>query len=96
MNNQKVPSRSDLINTLSMLSDDALEYVWRPIMYAYLWTDCHGHDQLTDDDMFRMHLSGMIAHGSPEDVKELDVWRHLIESRAWRHDIEKKRKKSLA
>lgn len=78
MNNQKIPSRSDLINTLSMLSDDALEYVWRPIMYAYLWTDCHGHDQLTDDDMFRIQLSGMIAHGSPEEVKSLDVWRLAI------------------
>lgn len=72
-------ARSILSKILSELSDDALVCVWRPIMYAYLWTDSHDHDRLTDDDMHRIHLSGMIAHGSPEAVESLDEWRLAIE-----------------
>ena len=73
-------ARSTLLKILSVLSDDALVCVWRPIMYAYLWTDFHDHDRLTDDDMCRIHLSGVIAHGSPELVERLDKWRHALES----------------
>lgn len=72
-------ARSTLVKILSALSDDALAYVWRPIMYAYLWTDGHGHDRLTDDDMRRIHLSGMIAHGSPVAVERLDKWRRAVD-----------------
>ena len=72
-------ARSILEKTLSVLSDEALVYVYRPIMYAYLWTDGHGHNRLTDDDMRRVHLSGMIAHGSPAAVERLDKWRHAVE-----------------
>ena len=72
-------ARSILVKTLLKLSDDALAYVWRPIMYAYLWTDGHGHDRLTDDDMRRMNLSGVIAHGSPKLVETLDRLRLGVE-----------------
>lgn len=72
-------ARSTMVKILSALSDDALAYVWRPIMYAYLWTDGHGHDRLTDDDMRRIGLSGMIAHGSPVAVERLDKWRLAVE-----------------
>ena len=72
-------ARSTLVKILSELSDDALVYVWRPIMYAYLWTDGHGHDKLTDDDMRRISLSGIIANGSPEVVEQLDKWRWAVE-----------------
>lgn len=72
-------ARSTLVKILSALSDEALAYVWRPIMYAYLWTDCHGHDKLTDDDMRRIHLSGVAANGSPEVVEQLDKWRWAVE-----------------
>ena len=72
-------ARSTLVKIISALSDDALAYVWRPIMYAYLWTDGHGHDRLTDDDMHRIQLSGMIANGSPVAVERLDKWRRAVE-----------------
>ena len=72
-------ARSTLVKILSALSDEALAYVWRPIMYAYLWTDCHGHDRLTDDDMRRISLSGMIANGSLVAVERLDKWRLAVE-----------------
>lgn len=78
-------ARSILENTLSALSDEALVYVYRPIMYAYLWTDGHDHDRLTDDDMRRVHLSGMIAHGSPKAVERLDKWR-MAEERCMRKE----------
>lgn len=71
-------ARSILEKTLSALSDEALVYVYRPIMYAYLWTDGHSQNRLTDDDMRRLHLSGMIANGSPEAVKRLDKWRVAV------------------
>ena len=72
-------ARSTLQKILSELSDEALVYVWRPIMYAYLWTDGHGHDRLTEDDMHRIHLCGTIAHGSPAAVERLDKWRKAVE-----------------
>ena len=72
-------ARSTLVKILSALSDEALAYVWRPIMYAYLWTDGHGQNRLTDDDMRRLHLSGMIANGSPAAVERLDKWRRAVE-----------------
>ena len=72
-------ARSTLVKILSALSDDALAYVWRPIMYAYLWTDAHDHDRLTDDDMHRIHLSRMVANGSPAAVERLDKWCLAVE-----------------
>ena len=76
---EKAAARSILQKILSELSDEALVYVWRPIMYAYLWTDGNDHDRLTDDDMRRIRLSGMIAHGSPEAVERMDKWVLAIE-----------------
>lgn len=72
-------ARSILMKTLSKLSDEALVYVYRPIMYAYLWTDGHEQDRLTDDDMRRIHLFGAITNGSPEAVERLDKWRRAVE-----------------
>lgn len=79
-------ARSILMKTLSKLSDEALVYVYRPIMYAYLWTDGNGHDRLTDDDMHRIHLSGIIAHGSPKTVESADEWCLAVEH----HEMRKK------
>lgn len=79
MKKEKAAARSILVKILSELSDEALVYVWRPIMYAYLWTDGHGQNRLTDDDMYRLHLSGMIANGSPAAVERLDKWRRAVE-----------------
>ena len=86
-------ARSVLQEVLSALSDEALAYVWRPIVYAYLWTDAHGHDLMTDDDMRRIGLYGMIANGSPEAVERLDKWRLTIERSMGKkaHDVERKR-----
>ncbi len=71
-------ARSLLSKILSELSDEALEYVYRPIMYAYLWTDVHGHDQLTDDDMHRIHLYAAASTASPQVLKVLDMLRRGV------------------
>ena len=86
-------ARSVLHEILSDLSDEALAYVWRPIVYAYLWTDAHGHDLMIDDDMYRIGLYGMIANGSPEAVERLDKWRLTIERSMGKkaHDVERRR-----
>ena len=56
--------RVELMRMFTELSDEALAYVWRPIAYAYFHTDEHNPEVLTSDDMKRMGLIRMTAHGS--------------------------------
>lgn len=63
-------SREKLMDILSKLNDNSLKYVWRPIMYAYLWTEQADPDSLTDDDMERIKLYIAIANGPDDDVKQ--------------------------
>lgn len=72
-------ARSTLLNILAGLSGDALAYVWRPIMYAYLWTDEHDPDRLTPDDLCRLRLSVAIANSSPGEVAQLDAFLHTVQ-----------------
>lgn len=75
-------SREKLMDVLSKLNDDSLKYVWRPIMYAYLWTEQADPDSLTDDDMERIQLYGAIANGPADDVKQAaQLLRRLDRSR---------------
>lgn len=71
-------ARVELMKILAELSDEALEYVWRPIVYAYYWTD--GHDQviLSEDDRERMLLICVVAHESPEFVNKLSRYRLFL------------------
>ena len=62
------------------LSDDALEYAWRPIVYAYFFIDMRGPDRLTDDDVKRLGLIRAAAHGGEGLVSRLDVVRRAYES----------------
>lgn len=63
-------SREKLMDVLSKLNDNSLKYIWRPIMYAYLWTEQADPDSLTDDDMERIKLYIAIANGPDDDVKQ--------------------------
>ncbi len=76
------PSRArvNLIQMLTELSADALEYVWRPIVYAYYWADYNNPDVLSDDDINRQLLIGAAAHGSSEFVSRLNDWRKALQS----------------
>ena len=73
-------ARITLTKMLLTLSDDALEYVWRPIVYAYYYTDQRDPDRLTDDDVKRLGLIGAAAHGGEKLVSRLDVVRRAYES----------------
>lgn len=83
--NQFDPSRAraNLIQMLSELSADALEYVWRPIVYAYYYTDNRDADTLTDDDSKRLSLIGVAAHGSSELVSRLNSWSFWLQRAEW-------------
>ncbi len=83
--NQFDPSRAraGLIRMLSELSVDALEYVWRPIVYAYFLTDDNNPDAISDEDANRFDLISVAAHGSPEFVSRLNDWRIALQSMEW-------------
>ncbi len=83
--NQFDPSRArdSLIQMLSELSVDALEYVWRPIVYAYYWTDKRNQSLLTDDDVYRFSLICTAVNDSPELVRELSDWRIYLQRAEW-------------
>lgn len=68
------PERAELIHMLTMLSEEALAYVQRPIAYAHYWTDAHNPDLLTDEDMDRLQLYCVVSNESPAFVRELDRW----------------------
>ena len=73
-------ARITLTKMLLALSDDALEYVWRPIVYAYYYTDQRDPDRLTDDDVKRLSLIGVATHSGEKLVSRLDVVRRAYES----------------
>ncbi len=79
--NQFDPSRAraELLRMFSELSAEALMYVWRPIVYAYYWTDEHNQDLITIDDINRISLISAVAHDSPELVRALDASRCWIQ-----------------
>jgi len=66
--------RDDLADMLFALSNDALEYVCRPIMYAYYWTDKRDKGRLTDEDHDRLCLIKAAARGTVEEVAALADW----------------------
>lgn len=80
MKEEMLETRLNLTKMLLALSDDALEYVWRPIIYAYYYTDQRDPDRLTDDDAKRLSLIGVAAHRGEKLVSRLDAVRRIYES----------------
>lgn len=78
-------AKVELMKMLSELSDDALQYVWRPIAYAYYWTDEHGIELLTEDDVNRLNLICVVTHESPEYVNRLVRCRAYVDAGMRRH-----------
>ena len=72
-------AREERMEMLSELSDKALAYVWRPIAYAYNWTDGHDTESLSKDDVWRMNLVCAVAHGSPEVIDRIADYRAFLE-----------------
>lgn len=65
------PNRAELARMLAELSDDALRYVRRPILYARYRTDGRDLEGLSMDDTDRELLIEMAADGSEHQVKLL-------------------------
>ena len=73
-------ARITLTKMLLALSHNALEYVWRPIIYAYYYTDQRDPDRLTDDDVKRLSLIRVATHSGEKLVSRLDAVRWAYES----------------
>ncbi len=71
-------ARMELVRMLTELSDGALEYVWRPIAYAYCLTDEHNVEAMTAEDMARFGLIISAADVSPEVVREVNLYRLAV------------------
>ena len=71
-------ARAELMRMLAELSDDALKYVWRPIAYAWCYTDENDPDGLTRDDLDRITLLGSIAYDNPYVVSRTCVWHKAV------------------
>jgi len=66
--------RQDLMRMLSELSDEALKYVWLPVLGAYLYTDQRDPDVLSDEDFNRFCLIAAGINRPYETVQKLVNW----------------------
>ena len=71
-------ARMELVRMLTELSDGALEYVWRPIAYAYCLTDEHNVEAMTPEDMARFGLIISDADISPDVAREVNLYRLAV------------------
>lgn len=71
-------ARMELMRMLTELSDNALEYVWRPITYAHCLTDGHSIGTMTHKDMDRFGLIASAANDSPEVVHKANLYRLAV------------------
>lgn len=76
--NEIQKARTTLAKMLLDLSDEALEYVWWPIIYAYYYTDMRDPDRLTDDDSKRLALIIAVAHESPNVINRLEQLNRVL------------------
>ena len=86
MNEEMLKTRVILTKMLLALSDEALEYVWRPIVYAYYYTDQRDPDRLTDDDSKRLGLISVVAHEPPDVIDRLDGVKRALWHPKWNVD----------
>lgn len=93
---EKITRQRDLLQTrlklmrmLTELSDDAMKLVWRPIAYAYYFTDDHGADTLTNDDLDRLGLIVSAATDPTEVAHEVNLYLASIhrDNDKWRDSI---------
>ena len=71
---RKQEAREQAIETLSKLSPDALEYVLKPIEWAYNWTDGNNPDGMNKEDIMRFLLIYHALKGTSGHIKRLYEW----------------------
>lgn len=78
LNYNPAAMREELARMVSELSIDALQYVWRPILYAYNWVDEHDEEAMVNDDnicRWNLIISAAIeTQKHVEDVCEYSSW----------------------
>ena len=82
-------ARTKAIERLLNLSPEALEYVLKPIEWAYNWTDQNEPESMTDEDSTRFSLVRCALHDSNDHVKRVYEW-HLTLFRLEMRDRKRK------
>lgn len=81
-------ARTRAVEMLLTLSPDALEYVLKPIEWAYNWTDGNDEDSMTEDDSIRFSLISCALHETTDHVNRV-YKRHLA---IFHNELERSRK----
>lgn len=76
-------AKAELMRMLTELSDDALRLVWRPIVYAYYFTDDHNAMALTGDDVDRLGLISSAAIDPSDVTHEVSLYCSDVRRSAW-------------
>lgn len=85
---KKEQARARAIEMLLKLSPDALEYVLKPIEWAYNWTDENDPDSISRDDSTRFMLICCALTQSNDHVNRVYKWHLAI----LHNELEKARK----
>lgn len=71
-------ARTQAVEMLLTLSPEALEYVLKPIEWAYNWTDGNDPDSMTKDDFIRFSLIGCAIRKPADHVTHFYKWHLAI------------------
>lgn len=66
--------RQNAIRMLEDMSADAIEYVYKFILWTYNYTDMHDPDSLSDEDSERFSLARTAMREDHETVKTLNLY----------------------
>lgn len=81
-------ARARAIEMLLKLSPGALEYVLKPIEWAYNWTDQNAPESISDEDSIRFSLVRCALHDNSDHVTRVYKWHLAI----FHNELEKARK----
>lgn len=85
---KKEQARASAVEMLLKLSPDALEYVLKPIEWAYNWTDQNAPESISDEDSIRFSLVRCALHDNSDHVARLYKWHLAI----FHNELEKARR----
>lgn len=81
-------ARTRAVEMLLKLSPDALQYILKPIEWAYNWTDQNEPESMTNEDSTRFSLVRCALHDNSDHVARLYKWHLAI----LHNELEKARK----
>lgn len=75
---EKEQARARAVEMLLKLSPDALEYVLKPIEWAYNWTGQNAPESISDEDSIRFSLVRCALYDNSDHVARLYKWHLTI------------------